>query len=97
MYGYESFSTVTNGRLCYKLQTRLHVRESAPRRRAKQLSGKRKKKKDLVMGPKGVSDIKIARRTDRRSQHKLNFSLVQSWQLKQGVRSVSSVEVAYCC
>jgi hypothetical protein len=44
MYGYESSAILTTDRLHYKLQTRPLVRESAPRRRAKQLSGKRKEK-----------------------------------------------------
>jgi hypothetical protein len=44
MYGYESSATLTTDRLHYKLQTRPLVREGAPRRRAKQFSGKRKKK-----------------------------------------------------
>jgi hypothetical protein len=42
MYGYESSATLTTDRLQYKLQTRLFVREGAPRRRGKQFSGKRK-------------------------------------------------------
>jgi hypothetical protein len=44
MYGYESSATLTTDRLHYKLQTRPLVREGAPRRTAKQLSGKRKEK-----------------------------------------------------
>jgi hypothetical protein len=44
MYGYESSVTLTNDNWHYKLQTRPLVREGAPRRRAKQFSGKRKKK-----------------------------------------------------
>jgi hypothetical protein len=44
MYGYESSATLTTDRMHYKLQTRLLVREGAPRRRAKQFSGKEKKK-----------------------------------------------------
>jgi hypothetical protein len=34
--------------------------------------GKERKKKNLVMGPKGVPDIKMDRPTDRRSQHQLD-------------------------
>jgi hypothetical protein len=67
MYGYDSSATLTTGKFHYKLQTRPLVREGAPRRRAKQLSGKRKEKKNLVMGPKAVPDIKTDRPTDCRS------------------------------
>jgi hypothetical protein len=45
MYGYESSETLITDRLHYKLQTRPVIREGAPRRRAKQFSGKRKGKK----------------------------------------------------
>jgi hypothetical protein len=51
MYGYESFATLTTDRLHYKLQTRPLVREGAPRRRAKQFSGKRKEKQKSGHGP----------------------------------------------
>jgi hypothetical protein len=44
MYGYESSATLTTDRLHYKLQTNPLVREAAPRRRTKELSGKRKEK-----------------------------------------------------
>jgi hypothetical protein len=44
MYGYESSTTLTTGRLHYKLQTRPLVWEGAPRRRAKQFCDKRKEK-----------------------------------------------------
>jgi hypothetical protein len=64
MYGYESSATLTTDRLHYKLQSRPLVREGAPSRRAKQLSGKRKGGGNLVMGPKGVSDTKTDRLTD---------------------------------
>jgi hypothetical protein len=47
MYGYESSAALTTDRLQYKLQTRPLVREDAPRRRAKQLSGKRKRKRKI--------------------------------------------------
>jgi hypothetical protein len=47
MYGYESSTTLTTDRLHYKLQTRPLVREGA--RRGKQLSGKKRKKKNLVI------------------------------------------------
>jgi hypothetical protein len=67
MYGYESSATLITDRLHYKLQTRPLVKESTPRLRAKQLSGKRKEKKNLVMGPKGVPDTKTDRPIDRRS------------------------------
>jgi hypothetical protein len=58
MYSYESSATLTTDSLHEKLQTRPLVREGAPRLRAKQLSGKRKEKKNLAMGPKGVPDTK---------------------------------------
>jgi hypothetical protein len=67
MYGYESSATLTTVRLQYKLQTRPLVREGSQRRRAKQLSGKGKGEKNLVMDPKGVPDTKTDRPTDRRS------------------------------
>jgi hypothetical protein len=51
MYGYESSTTLTTDRLHYKLQTRPLAREGAPRRRAKQLSGKRKEKEKSGHGP----------------------------------------------
>jgi hypothetical protein len=54
MYGYESSVTLTTDRLQYNLQTRPLVREGAPRRRVKQLSGKKRKKKTLIMGSKDV-------------------------------------------
>jgi hypothetical protein len=59
MYGYEFYATLTTDRLHYRLQTRTLVREGTPRRRRKLLSGKRKERKNLVMGPKGVPDTKI--------------------------------------
>jgi hypothetical protein len=72
MYGYESSATLTTGTLHYKLQIRPLVREGAPRQRAKQLPGKRKEKDKFGHGPKGVTDTKTDRPTDRRSQHKFN-------------------------
>jgi hypothetical protein len=72
MYGYKSSTTLTTDRLHYKLQTRPLVKQGTPRRRAKQLSGKRKGGGNLVMGPKGVPDSKTDRPTDGRSQHQLN-------------------------
>jgi hypothetical protein len=53
IYGYVSSATLTTNRLHYKLQTRPLIREGAPRRRAKQLSGKRREKNNLAMGPNG--------------------------------------------
>jgi hypothetical protein len=44
MYGYESSATLTIDKLHNKLQTRPLVREGAKRRRAKQFSGKKRKK-----------------------------------------------------
>jgi hypothetical protein len=37
---------------------------------------KERKKKNLVMGPKGVPDTKTDRPTDRRSQHQLNSTKI---------------------
>jgi hypothetical protein len=55
MYGYESSATLTTDRLHCKLQTRPLVREGAPRRSAKQFSGRRKEKVKFGHGPqKGV-------------------------------------------
>jgi hypothetical protein len=51
LYGYEFSDTLTTDRLHYKLQTHLLVREGAPRRRAKQFSGKRKNKVKSGHGP----------------------------------------------
>jgi hypothetical protein len=51
MYGYKSPATLTTDRLHYKLQIRPLVREGAPRRRAMQLSGKRKEKQKSGHGP----------------------------------------------
>jgi hypothetical protein len=47
MYGYESSATVAIDRLHYKLHTRPLVRQGAPRRRAKQFSGKIKGKSKI--------------------------------------------------
>jgi hypothetical protein len=51
MYGYESSATLTTDRLQYKSQARPLVRDGAPRRRAKQLSGKIKGKVKSGHGP----------------------------------------------
>jgi hypothetical protein len=51
MYGYESSATLTTDILQYKLQTRPLVREGSPKRRTKQLSGKRKEKEKSGHGP----------------------------------------------
>jgi hypothetical protein len=67
MCAYESSATLTTDRLRYKLQTHHVVKEGAPSRRSNQFSGKRKWKKDLVMGPKGVPDTKTYWLTDRQS------------------------------
>jgi hypothetical protein len=50
-YGYESSATLTTDRLHYKLQTRPLVREGAPRRRAKEFSGKRREEVKSGHGP----------------------------------------------
>jgi hypothetical protein len=67
MYANESSATLTTDRLHYKLQTRPLVREGAPRRRAKQLPAKGRKKQNLVTGPKGVPFSKTYRLNDRQS------------------------------
>jgi hypothetical protein len=51
VHGYESSANLTTDRLHYKLHTRPLVREGAPRRRGKQLSGKRKEKEKSGQGP----------------------------------------------
>jgi hypothetical protein len=76
MYGYEFSAALTTDRLHYKLHSRPLVREGAPRRRAKQLSGKSKEKEKSGHGPKGMPDTNKDRPTDRRSQHQLNSSLL---------------------
>jgi hypothetical protein len=73
MNGYGPSATLTTDRLHYKLQTRPLVKEGAPRRRARQLPGKRKAKEKSGLGPKEVPDTKMDRPTDRRSQQ-LNSS-----------------------
>jgi hypothetical protein len=50
MYDYDSSATLTTVRLHYKLQTHPLVREDTPRRRAKQLSSKRKEKEKIGHG-----------------------------------------------
>jgi hypothetical protein len=65
MYGYESSPTLITDRL----QTRPLVREGASTQKA---NVRQKKKKNLVMGRKGVPDSKIDRPTDRRSQYQLS-------------------------
>jgi hypothetical protein len=67
MYGYESSATLTTERLHYKLQTRPVLREGSPRQRAKQLPGK-KKKKNLVVGPKVVPDLPSVTSTQLRGR-----------------------------
>jgi hypothetical protein len=52
MYGYEFSVTLTIDRLHNNLQTRPLVRQGAPRRIAKQFSGKRKEKVKSGHGPK---------------------------------------------
>jgi hypothetical protein len=54
MYGYESSAPLTTDRLHYKLQTRPLVRDEKQRN----IPAKETKKKNLVMGPKGVPDTK---------------------------------------
>jgi hypothetical protein len=51
MYDYESSATLTTDSLHYKLQTRPLTTEGGPRRKAKQLSGKRKEKLKSGHGP----------------------------------------------
>jgi hypothetical protein len=51
MYGYESSTTLTTDTLQYKLQTRPLVSEGAPKRTAKQVSGKRNENPKSGHGP----------------------------------------------
>jgi hypothetical protein len=60
MYDYKPSGTLTTDRLHHKLQTRPLVREDAPRRIAKQFSGK---SKESVKSGHGPQDIP----TDRQS------------------------------
>jgi hypothetical protein len=80
MYSYDSSATLTTDRLHYKLQTRPLIREGAPRRTTKQLSGKRKENRKIwsekKMGSKGVPDTKTDRLTECRSQHQLNSVVI---------------------
>jgi hypothetical protein len=58
---YESFATLTTHKLHYELQTLALVREGAPRRRAKQLSGKRMEKEKSGYGllPRGIGRLTV--------------------------------------
>jgi hypothetical protein len=67
MYGYESSVTLITDRLHYKLQTHPLLREGTPRRRAKQLSGKRKEKEKSDHGPQRGA-------LHHRSQHQYQLS-----------------------
>jgi hypothetical protein len=67
MYGYESSVTLTTDRLHYKLQTRSLVRGAPQDEERSNFPTKERKKKNLVVGPKGVSDTKMDRSTDHRS------------------------------
>jgi hypothetical protein len=58
MYGYEYSATLTTDRLHYKLQTRPLVKEGPQDEEQSKCPAKERKKKNLVMGPKGVPDTK---------------------------------------
>jgi hypothetical protein len=70
MYGYEPTVTLTIDRLRYKLQT--HPKRAPQDEEQSNCLAKERKKKNVVMGPKGVSNTNTDRLTDRRSQHQLN-------------------------
>jgi hypothetical protein len=74
MHGYESSTTLITDRLHYKLQTHPLIREGSPKRRAKQLSGKRKGKEKSGLGPQKGADTKMDRPTDHWS-HQLNSTV----------------------
>jgi hypothetical protein len=82
MYGYESSATLTTDRLHYKLQIRPLVREGAPRRRAKQFSGKRKEKVKYGHGPqRGARHQDILTDCPTVSRKVTLTSNVVTWQL----------------
>jgi hypothetical protein len=67
MYGYESSATLTTDKLRYKLQTR-HLIERVPQdEEQSNFLAKGRKKKNLVMGSRGVPNTKTDRPTDRQS------------------------------
>jgi hypothetical protein len=68
LYGYGPSVTLAIDRMHYKLHTRPLVREGAPEEEQSNSLTKERKKKNLVMGPKGVPNTKTDRPTDRRSQ-----------------------------
>jgi hypothetical protein len=53
MFGYESSATLTTDRLKYKFQDRPLVRDGAQVEEQSNCPAKGRKKKNLVMGPKG--------------------------------------------
>jgi hypothetical protein len=57
----ESSATLTTDRLQYKLRTRLLVREDVPRRRVKQLTGKKKEKENSGHGPEIRANTNVPR------------------------------------
>jgi hypothetical protein len=66
MYGYESSATLTTDRLHYKLHISVLSSERAPQdEEQSNCPSKERKKKNLVMGPKGTPDTKTDRSTDR--------------------------------
>jgi hypothetical protein len=64
-YGYGSRATRTSEYLHCKLYTRHLVREGAPLQYSSNCQTKEKKKKNIVMGPKGGPNIKTDLPTDR--------------------------------
>jgi hypothetical protein len=95
MYGYEFSATLTSDRLHYKLQTRPLLREGAPRRIAKQLSGKRKEKVKSGHGPQRDAQHQDIL-TDRPSVGKIT-STSTSGALFLNIAMTSQVKSSYTC
>jgi hypothetical protein len=75
MYGYWSFNDLTSECRHYKLQTRFLVREDAIGKRIKVIVSRKKKRKiNLVMGPKGRPDTKTNWSTVCRPQEELQLN-----------------------
>jgi hypothetical protein len=93
MYGYESCATLTTGRLHYKLQTGPLVREGAPRRRAKQLSSKRKEKEKYGHGPQRGVRLTVGHNMNSTQQFKLiTFALRNQTRLAVQTGNVALLE-----
>jgi hypothetical protein len=69
-----------------------------PKKKSKAIVRQKKmKKKNLVMGSKGVSDTKTDRPTDRRSQHQLNSTYIyMTTHPKTVTRMVMSLRSSLC-